>query len=459
MEYCRHDAPVRAVRRVSSLVALAAAALLLASSVQADEPRPITLDEALALAERDNPEIAAARARTEGQEARRDAAARALWPRLSALADVSRTDQPARVFAEKLNRGAFGAADFDIARLNDPSAIGHATTMLSLEVPFDLAGTARARTRAESAGVRAAGAQLEEARQELRLHVIEAYGRAALAREAVSATEQALEGARSREAELAARVGEGGALPADLLRTKARRRQREADLAARRGDVDAALAGLARVLGAPPDARYAPAGPLPVASGDDARADLETWRARAADARGTLKLAAERRSAAGWARRGEQRSLAPSVAAYGQASDDRWSGDSRRSYAIGASLRWTLDPAVGRRVAAAKADERAADEDARGAAAQVRLDVDVAFARLTAAREGLLAARGGTEEGREALRVMRERRAAGLATLTDELETEAASLGAELDERRAETELAVAEAALRRAAGTLTGGR
>ena len=65
------------------------------------------------------------------------------------------------------------------------------------------------------------------------------------------------------------------------------------------------------------------------------------------------------------------------------------------------------------------------------------------------------AAVGGTEEGREALRVVRERRASGLATLTDELETEAESLAAELEELRTRTEEALAEAALRRAAGVL----
>jgi outer membrane protein TolC len=49
--------------------------------------------------------------------------------------------------------------------------------------------------------------------------------------------------------------------------------------------------------------------------------------------------------------------------------------------------------------------------------------------------------------------VVRERREAGLATLTDELETEAASLGAELHELDAAVEAALADAALRRAVG------
>jgi outer membrane protein TolC len=63
------------------------------------------------------------------------------------------------------------------------------------------------------------------------------------------------------------------------------------------------------------------------------------------------------------------------------------------------------------------------------------------------------AASCGAEEGREALRVVRERRQAGIATLTDELETEAASLAAELQEMRAATDAALADAALERAAG------
>ena len=81
--------------------------------------------------------------------------------------------------------------------------------------------------------------------------------------------------------------------------------------------------------------------------------------------------------------------------------------------------------------------------------------MESAWYRAQAARERYAAAAGGAEEGREAVRVMRERRQQGLATLTDELETEAASLAAEIEELRAATEAAIADAALRRAAGTL----
>jgi NNP family nitrate/nitrite transporter-like MFS transporter len=62
---------------------------------------------------------------------------------------------------------------------------------------------------------------------------------------------------------------------------------------------------------------------------------------------------------------------------------------------------------------------------------------------------------GPTAEGREAFRVVQERRKAGMATLTDELETETAALGAALQEIGAAAEVAIADAALRRAAGEI----
>jgi outer membrane protein TolC len=95
---------------------------------------------------------------------------------------------------------------------------------------------------------------------------------------------------------------------------------------------------------------------------------------------------------------------------------------------------------------------KAAESQARAAADQVRLEVETAWHRAQAARERFAAASGGAEEGREALRVVRERRLAGIATLTDELETEAASLAAELQELKAAAEAALADAVLERAA-------
>ncbi len=140
-----------------------------------------------------------------------------------------------------------------------------------------------------------------------------------------------------------------------------------------------------------------------------------------------------------------------------QVQDDRNSpSEGQASGTVGAMLRWSLfDPTRGKRVAAAEAAVRGAEHETRAALAQVRLEVESAWRRAQAARERYAAAAGGAEEGREALRVVQERRRAGMATLTDELETEAASVAAELDEIRAAADAAVADAALSRAAGEL----
>jgi outer membrane protein TolC len=183
--------------------------------------------------------------------------------------------------------------------------------------------------------------------------------------------------------------------------------------------------------------------------------DEAAWTSRALAQRAVLEAARERRDGGAALVTGEHRQGLPDLAAFGSLQDDRNRlADGRQSWAVGALLRWApFDPPRARRLAAVQAESRAAEEDARAAADQVRLEVETAYRRAQAARERHAAAAGGAEEGREALRVTQERRQGGLATLTDELETEAMSLGAELEEMRAAAEVALADAALARAAG------
>ena len=152
----------------------------------------------------------------------------------------------------------------------------------------------------------------------------------------------------------------------------------------------------------------------------------------------------------------EKNGLLPDIGAFASVSDDRISAGSSQAWAVGLGVRWTpFDSGRGKREAAASADARAAEQDARAAADQVRLEVALGYRRAAAARARHAAASGGAEEGREALRVVQERRKAGLATLTDELETESEALGAALAEITTAAEVAMADAALARAAGEI----
>jgi outer membrane protein TolC len=419
------------------------------------EERPVTLAEAIALAEAGNPELRATaeRAAAEGQHAA--AARRLLWPRLALTSGWSRTDNPSFVFSHKLTAGEFTQEDFAIDTLNAPPPVSHLETRLGLEAPLDLFGKISAQADGRGGYARAAAAGTREAVQELRLRVTEAYRRAELARRAVEVTERALAGARAREADMQSRVEEGASLAADLLRVRARRRLREAERAERGGDLAVASAGLTRLLGAPAGTRFvpteAPAPPAPLTG------ELSAWSERAFLQRPLLEGVRAREEAAGALRKGEGKALLPDLGVYASVQDDRNRFDSGgQSYLVGAFLRFApFDPSRGKRQAAAEAEARAATQDVRAAADQLRLEVETAWRRAQTARERFAAAAGGAEEGREALRVVKERRQAGLATLTDELETEAQSLAAELEEIRAAAEVAVADAALRRAAGEI----
>lgn len=440
------------------LASLVLLALLGAAAAAAEESVPITLAEALALADRQNPDLAAARAQAEAAAEGAEAVRRGTLPHLDLSTGWSATDIPSAAFAHKLDSGDFEADDFAISRLNDPSALWHLGSAIQVEAPLDAFGKIRTAAESASARARSAGAQVEEGRLDLRLQVVLAYRRAALARRAVEVTERALAGARAREADVEARVTGGAALQSDLLRARARRREREADLAERRGEIRAAAAGLARALGAPAGTLYETvdeaAAPQPLDG------DLAAWTARALAARPTLAAAEAAAEAARQTIQGEEKSKLPDLALWGQVQDNRIDlGGGKVTGAVGVNLRWrAFDPTRDRKRAAAEAELRAAEARARAAADQVRLEVETAWHRAQAARERSAAAAGGAEEGREALRVVRERRLAGMATLTDELETEAASLAAELQELRAATEAALADAALERAAGDLMQG-
>jgi outer membrane protein len=428
--------------------------VLAAGSAAADET-PLTLAQALDMAAERNPGISAARERSAAQQLRAAAAGRLLWPRLTLSSGWSWTDTPAAVFARKLNAGEFTADDFAIDRLNDPAGLSHLGSVMVLEAPVDLFGRVGALRDQQLALSGASSAAATEATQDVRLRVVEAYWRTAVARRAVAVTEQALAGARARERDVEARATAGSALTADLLRARARRREREADLATQRGDARIAAATLGRLLGAAEGTTFVPSESAPAPEplvGSEAE-----WVARAQAARPALEAVRHRLDGARLGARAEHRTWYPEVGVMAQVQDDRlgWSRGGV-SAAVGAQIRWTpFDASRGKRIAAAEAESRAAEQDLRGAADEIRLDVETAYRRAEAAREAHAAAAGGAAEGREALRVIQERREAGIATLTDELETEAASLAAELREIQAAAEAAIADAALARAAGVL----
>src|SRR5436305_10035046 len=142
------------ILRTLSLAAALAGRLLPAARA---ETVRITLADALAMAERQSPDLAAARAQAQAADQRAEAARRAGWPRLDLSVGGSYTDIPSAAFAHKLDSGEFKAGDFALSRLNDPAGIFHLGTTLAVEAPLDAFGKVRAGARQASAGAKSAG--------------------------------------------------------------------------------------------------------------------------------------------------------------------------------------------------------------------------------------------------------------------------------------------------------------
>ncbi|MEO8503828.1 MAG: TolC family protein [Acidobacteriota bacterium] len=450
---------------LSSTVVLGLLGLALAKPSAADSPPPppnvvvdLGLAEAQASARQNNPELQAAREAVIAAESRTAEVRGARWPTLGFNLGSLRTDNPSQAFAAKLNAGQLGASDFALGALNRPDAVTQWSVEATVMAPIDAFGKLRSAQAARSAARDAAAADLTEAEADLRLGVEQAYRRAALASVTIATTEQAITAARERESEVSAAVAHGAALEADLLRARARRRQREADLAEHRAERGAALAELQRLLGGPIAeldgvTLERPAEPPPLAGSQ------ELWVERAFASRGLLRSGLATLAAASAAAQAAIREQRPDLSVFATLANDRIALSRGASSALlGASLHWgAFDRARSARIEGAESARRAAEQQAAAARDRVRMEAVVAYRQAVAGRERWQAARGGAEESAEALRVMRERRAAGVATLSDELATESEALAAKLEEERSLTELTLADAALERAAGSPEG--
>ena len=443
---------IRTMRTPAALGAAGLAAAIAGPAAAGVAPgSPLTLAGAIATAREASPGAAAARARTRASEEQARAASLFWAPDLAIDSAWTRTDVPARAFAQKLNRGEFTAADFSLDRLNDPGFDAHLETTFGLRLPVDLFGAGRAGKAAAEAAAKAEAARARAAEGDVDLETIRAYFGVDEADRAARAAAASLAAARELERSVAARKEAGASLEADVLRVRTRRREREVELARAEAQGELARSRLRLLLGWPPDAAVSVVSP----PAEPPAIPLETWLAEAAGESPELAAATAAAEVPAAIERRERASGRPALQLWGGWQDDRnaWS-HGQGSATVELRLHWSLwDPARGARNAAAADVARAARESRRGAADAVRLEVEARWRDLAIARLETDAAREGRQEAAEVYRVSRERWEAGRAPLVDLLEAESAAAAADAAEARASTRVAVAGAVLERAAG------
>jgi outer membrane protein TolC len=299
---------------------------------------------------------------------------------------------------------------------------------------------------------RAAGANAEAARFQVRTGFVQAAHLAAAAEEVVLASERAVESATEFERSAARRVAVGTAPPLDHLRAQTERVRRESDLAKARADLGRARLGLGVLLGRAEPVRVAvPAGvaaappdaaPL-VVSALERRPELAAARAQTEAAQAQVDSARARLAP----------QLSGSLSAF--ASDVPYVTGDRQGWRATLDLTWQLyDGGLRygkrRQATAQLAWARAASESQR---LQVIQEVQDGARDLTVATERLRLAEQQRKLAADAAASAKRSFEAGVASSLDVIDANDRLYQADVGLADARARLGVARAALSRASG------
>jgi outer membrane protein TolC len=437
------------------MVALAFLASLPGTSSAQSPPgaAPLTLSEAMALAEANDAGLSADLLRARAAEEKSNAARLSRLPVLSLSSDWDRTSVPARVFAQKLNRGDFQANDFAIESLNSPGSDASLETVLGVRWQLDAFGVVAASAGEARAAAEEGSARAEGRRGDLRLAVTRVFFGILSADRLALASEKSVEAARELETATEARERAGAELTADLLRARSRRRQRETDLEHVRSAAELLRSRFRVLLGWASDRELV----LDPPAGDTSQRDLEEWLRRGFSTSPEIRAAEASVLGARESVRREQRSVFPSLFLSAGYQDNRLNFvGGHQSGSIDLRFSWDLfDPARRARAASERALFSAAESSRRAQLDAVRLRIEEAWRAERLARLDASTAEIGRREAEEAFRVIHERWLAGKALLSDALETEGALAAARAAEAAAQSAVAISEAALKRTAGEL----
>jgi outer membrane protein TolC len=413
-----------------------------------EEPLRLTLDEAIARADRNSHRLAELRARVDGATASMDASEAASRPSIAALAGYTRTNH---VDEYTLPLQPFSPLYPDVPN--------NYRARVDFQWPIFSAGRFGALQRAAGAERDAVGFDLQAARLDARLEATRAFWALVTATRAESVVQRALETLDAHLRDLRSRLDQGLIPPNEVLSAEAQRSHQQVMVIEARNLRQVAKADLRRVIGEDSgrdiEAAQAPTdSTLPGPSPTSLQVALEQRPERRAIA--SRVEAARDREAAVAATAKPQISVA---GGYDEARPnprifprvDEW----HPSWDVSVNVSWSLWDGGRRRaeeaeaVAATRAlSARSADFDRQLAfeVEQRRLELDSAIAAIAAADVGITAAQ-------EAQRVLGERFTAGVATSTDVLDAQTDLLQAELDRTRAVAAARLALARLDRAMG------
>ncbi|HEX6974106.1 MAG TPA: TolC family protein [Vicinamibacterales bacterium] len=429
---------------------LVMAGVLWAAPAVAQEPAiPLTLEDAIARGLANSLRIAELQARSEGAEAAEAGRRAAALPLLAVTGGYTRTNHV----------DPYGLPGIP-PRIIYPDVPDNVRARLDLQWPIYTGGRTQALERAAKAERLASVEEIAAARADLRLEITRAFWALVTAKESEQVVARALETLGAHVRDLRNRLEQGLIPPNDVLSAEAQESRQRLLAIDAKNLRSVADADLRRLLGADEPGEFQPV--VPPGAAAPAPTDASPLIA-AAKASRPERRALEDRAASARARVDASHAAAfPQVAVAGGYDYARpnprifpRAAEWNPSWDLSVNATWQLWDGGRRRAdeAEAAAAVRATESRVGDFDRQVTFEVRQRMLDLDSSHAAIAAASDGVRSATEALRVVTERFAAGVATNTDVLDAQVAMLQAELERTRAVANSHLAEARLARAVG------
>jgi outer membrane protein TolC len=443
---------IEALRREAHLaVPLLVATLFVALPASAQSP--LSLSEAIARAKARNPDAGSAAA-AEREAAERVAQVRGGYlPKVDVAESWQRGNHPAFVFSSLLAQRRFTVADFALDALNHPAATDNFRAAVSVEQSlFDRTTSANVRAASIGRDMAATGRQLVD--QDLTSAVTDAFGRVLIAAATARSAAATVETARADRELAGNRRDVGRVTDADVLQLDvylARTLEQQVQAAS---DERIARARLNQLMGEPLSARFSlDLTPPAIAIDITNPAALEE---EALKHRPEVALAMQQEQLAAAAVDAAQAAFLPQVSVQGgwELNGGAWNSRSS-SWMAGVVARINLFHGLADKARLAEAREQATRRALEKGKAETmaRLDVQIAIARLEAARASEAVGRAAADQARESRRIIRDRYESGLADAAMLLRSADALQQADTQQIAARVNVLTATATLQRAIG------
>jgi outer membrane protein TolC len=419
----------------------------------------LSLRQAVDLALRSNPLVAAAGAGEKEAEARIHQARSGYMPRMQFSESFQRSNNPVFAFTSLLTQHQFSEGNFAVGRLNNPDALNnHQSRLMMEQVLFDARQTSRGVMAAHFTR-QVAVEDTRRSRSDVVLHVLQTYFGVALAENNLEVARQSVASARADLVRAESIYQSGRSTHADVLALRVHLAAMHEQQIRASNELAVGRAALNDALGVSLDRAFELTTPLE-SRGAVPEASLEAYRRLATENRPEMRqadlaqrLAHTRQQIAGSA-------YWPEVVFQGNLETDRqnFSGKGGAYWFTAVTLRWTLwnGGETKARQQQAQFAETRAEALRRRSDSAIQLEVRKAYLDLKAAAQRIEAASAASAEAEEAYRIIQNRHESGLITVTELLRSETALAAARTRHLAAVYDHRVAAATLEYAAGTLT---